>query len=419
MQEKFEKNIEEKLNHFSIEPSPQIWIDVEKALHPRRKYRGILWWWVLLAGMLGGITIWQTVPNGYQITSNKISTFPTVTKKSSNEKSNNVASPENGIQRKQAAIVNKSIGHEYLNNEITTILHFKKINNRIDNQDTVLPDSNHFNSYQQVSGKNKLKEGRVNDSIKMTDTVVHTNAPIPEKDSTINQQAKHPGKKRNWFLTVEAGSFHLNNNFTFYPIAQSTYNNAISNGGSSVTANMINPNTGFCFDAGILTGQQLNKHWYFETGIQYSYQHSKQTTGIRIDSITSTSDYYFTTGTNNTVNNYAHGVKIPLLLNYCFHPKNGTSLYLLTGINTEFLLAKKWLVPDNTRSLYFYNASLIKNFQVTAIAGAGIVFKNNIHATVKIEQALTSFYQFNNTNYFKQFFSAQMQFPIRHRAKKK
>ncbi len=57
MQGKFEKNIEQQLSDFSLEPSPQIWKDVEAALHPHRKNRGILWWWVPLMGLLmtGGV----------------------------------------------------------------------------------------------------------------------------------------------------------------------------------------------------------------------------------------------------------------------------------------------------------------------------------------------------------------------------
>jgi len=52
MQGKFEKNIEQQLSNFSLEPSPQIWQDVENVLHPHKKDRGLIWWWIPLLGLL-------------------------------------------------------------------------------------------------------------------------------------------------------------------------------------------------------------------------------------------------------------------------------------------------------------------------------------------------------------------------------
>lgn len=137
-----------------------------------------------------------------------------------------------------------------------------------------------------------------------------------------------------------------------------------------------------------------------------------------MDSSLGTSNYFFNTGKNNTVINYAHTIKIPFLLNYYINAIHNKNWYFFTGINTEFLLFNNWLIADNTRQLYFYNASLIKKFQLTTTFGLGIQFKNNVHATIEIEQGITPLYQFNNTNYFKQYFSAQIQFPIKYSAKK-
>lgn len=55
----FEKNINNKLSNFKIEPSAQVWLDVEEALQQRRKKRMAAWWWVAIPALLfligGGI----------------------------------------------------------------------------------------------------------------------------------------------------------------------------------------------------------------------------------------------------------------------------------------------------------------------------------------------------------------------------
>ena len=52
MQEGFEKKIQERMQDFSLEPSPQVWAELESALRENKRRRFAIWWW-LMPLMLG------------------------------------------------------------------------------------------------------------------------------------------------------------------------------------------------------------------------------------------------------------------------------------------------------------------------------------------------------------------------------
>ena len=77
MKGEFEKNIESKLSDFKLEPSPQVWLDVEQVLLQNRKRKIAGWWWITLPILLflvsGGI--WWMNNNKKEITTSAKTTI--------------------------------------------------------------------------------------------------------------------------------------------------------------------------------------------------------------------------------------------------------------------------------------------------------------------------------------------------------
>ena len=71
MKGEFEKNIENKLSYFKLEPSAQVWLDVEDALRQRNKRRIASWWWLIIPVLFFLISgsIWWMNYNNKEITS--------------------------------------------------------------------------------------------------------------------------------------------------------------------------------------------------------------------------------------------------------------------------------------------------------------------------------------------------------------
>lgn len=61
MQEEFEKKVQERMLTFGMQPSPQVWDDIDAALGKRKHRRVFIGWWILLGLVMagGGILFYQ------------------------------------------------------------------------------------------------------------------------------------------------------------------------------------------------------------------------------------------------------------------------------------------------------------------------------------------------------------------------
>ena len=437
MQGIFEKNIEQKLNSFSIEPSAQIWAEVEKALHPPRKKRGLLWWWVPLAGIIMfGIFVWKynnkhwnetsvenTIANNTQ---NKTAIIhpqkdSTVAIQSAKEKTasnfNALVIPKNKIQEQNKTSNNIWIDNKNISEKKTTTI------DNAESKKNIIEESKAV-----VAAAQNNNATFIIDSTQKTATAfVKQDSVAKQKDSLENNISFHQLKKikaptQQWYFVVDAGSLTIND-FTLLPsIYAPNYSNAVTAGGGSSqssTLYTINSKTGFHFTTGVRYRKEMSTKWNFEVGLQHHYFQNKQATGIRVDSIAGSSNYYYKTGTTNEITNHAFAIEVPLSVNYVLNPKSKNKFYLQGGVSLDWLFAKKWLITDNQLNAYYYQPSLIKNFQMNASIGMGIHFANDIQFIVKVDQGISSFYTFNNKTNYKQQISAQLLFPLHLSSKKK
>src|SRR6266487_5035148 len=58
MQDGFEKNIQKRMQDFNLEPSPQVWKEIDAALGEKKRRRFVIWWWLLPLMLAGGSIVW-------------------------------------------------------------------------------------------------------------------------------------------------------------------------------------------------------------------------------------------------------------------------------------------------------------------------------------------------------------------------
>lgn len=63
MPEEFEKNIQKKLQDFNLEPSHQVWSEIDAALSEKKRRRFVFWWWLLPVILVVGTGVWLYVDN--------------------------------------------------------------------------------------------------------------------------------------------------------------------------------------------------------------------------------------------------------------------------------------------------------------------------------------------------------------------
>jgi len=63
MPEEFEKNIQKKLQDFNLEPSEQVWHEIDTALGEKKRRRFVFWWWLLPVILAAGAGVWLYVDN--------------------------------------------------------------------------------------------------------------------------------------------------------------------------------------------------------------------------------------------------------------------------------------------------------------------------------------------------------------------
>lgn len=444
MQGTLEKNIEQKLNGFSIEPSAQIWAEVEKALHPPRKKRGLLWWWVPLAGIIMlGIFVWEY--NSKHL--NEASVENTIVNDMQNKTA--IIHPQKNSTAAIKSAKEKAAKEKTENNFNALVILKNKIQEPNKKSNTVLIDNENIlekrttNINNAESNKKIIEESKADivsssqnnnatpiiDSTQKTATAfIKQDSAAKQKDSSVNntgftqlKKAKTPTQQ--WHFVVDAGSLTIND-FSLLPVIyyDPNYSYAVTGGGSAPQNTLLyatNSKTGFHFTTGVRYRKEMSPKWNIEVGLQHHYFQNKQTTGIRVDSTAGSSDYYYKAGTTNEVTNHAFAIEVPLSVNYVLNPKSKNKFYIQGGVSLDWLFAKKWLITDTQLNSYYYQPSLIKNFQMNASIGMGIHLANDIQFIIKVDQGISPFYRFNNKTNYKQQISAQLLFPLHLSSKKK
>jgi len=414
-----EKNIEQQLAGFEIEPSPHIWTEVEKNLHPHRKDRGVFWWWVLLLGVtVVAVFFWKA--DQLNLTPKK-----DIILRKTLPKANTVQLMPSGYPIKDLKPAQiKKAGMESI---ITTKTHLNIV--PYPKETEVLPVDNEQTNLL-IKGQQPLvtqtaiqaKSGGISDEktyLAVKDqtgknTVKKQDSSVISKDTILKKQPFTlkitPFQKSKWFFTADAGTVYIKGTNLFH----SSVNNPAYTGANATTGGAqqiftTSPQTGFQLTAGLRYHKILSKQFSAETGLQYHYIQNKQYTGNK-----DITGMYYLPGNSLLLTNHAHILELPVFIKMYLNPDKANPIYLLTGISAEWLFQKKWLITDYTMNNYYYDPSSIKNLQLKLSGGVGIQFKNDINAVIKISQGISPVYQKNNLNQFKQEYSAGLLIPLQH-----
>jgi hypothetical protein len=449
----FEKNIENQLSNFSLEPSAEIWQEVENALHPRRRDRGVMWWWVPLLGLLlsAGGWWWFTAAK-HTTTTKRISVAQTVVQNKKSSGSSVITDKEKQItnlpttvsaERKLAvnkeAIVSKTISNK--NNSVTEVI--KEIKETsLSIKDKIQPDANKKVKLSEPATELVIKAEKIEKNTankpalkniepvtantgNNADTILSTpkNTIISEqqKDSTTViktetvQTIDNRHNKEQWLLTAGVGSLNVYQNDLFGSAQQNQYYAVSpSTGGTAAnisTTQIAASKNGFNFFAGINYKNNFSKRWILSTGVQYRYLQNKQTVGS--DSLTGNATFYSATGNMTTKTNYAHWLQLPLGIDYIINPSAKNKFQLLLGGSLAWAFGEKWLITSkNTSYPFYYNTSLNNRVILNLNAGIGYNFNDHFQISLLAEQSLTPVHKPTTEKYYWQQLSLKISKPI-------
>ncbi|OIR05424.1 hypothetical protein GALL_124750 [mine drainage metagenome] len=444
MQGKFENDIEQQLSNFSLEPSPQIWKDVEAALHPRQKRRGIFWWWVLPLGLLlagGGWWFYYsnnetkininstTIQNKKEINDDliddkkkQVENIPSTVQPQKNKTDNAVIktagnnlivrSIKNSNSKDDILQNKKEIADEVQQNKTTTTFSKKEENNSDKNK------ANPADSLTTIGQKNV--DSIISTNEKHTTTKDKNDSAITTSSSKNNIPKTEKNKNNHWLINFGGGSLHANQ-INLFPATAASYSNvgSANPGGISNAGNQIlEASTGFHFFGGIVYENNISKRWDFNTGLQYRYLQNKQSVGI--DSTLTGGIIYFTAANNSVKTNYAHWLQVPVMLNYNLNPSAKNKFQLIFGGSLAWAFAEKWLVtdPNNFVHPYFYNTSINNHLFINLNAGIGYNYNNRFRISLLTEQSVSPIHKQSTKKFYWQQLSLQINKPIQFTSRK-
>jgi len=438
MQEPFEKNIEQQLKSFTLQPNETVWQEVEQALHSKKKRFLPFWFFGIIGLCMLGIatklfyTANTTASKKVQIAEKKIA---------NNEQKNTVENltesflkqQQNLNETKKFDVNNKKASSNILVNSIQTksVDTNKKLSTNsstqfITKQVHVNSDNNYLTNVieDKTDAKNKSSSYAIHDVTSKFEQqaliTVHLQLNDLNQLKTIDQLTltdnhfplvkdfpkKQPSKKE-WFVQINGGVFQPQQNLFSKSTAADFASGSSLIVANNTTSKSIEMPNGIAIGIGTGFNKTINKKWNYSIGIQYQYYGNKQQ--LSADSALSTPNNgiqnyvnYYPSGTTKNVNNQAHLLTVPINFNFSINPNAINQWQLQAGISGSLAIYNNWLIANVATGKYYYDRSL-NNLFVGNIQ-AGITFNHNNQYGISLiaQRSLTPIHkQFNNV-YFSQ-----------------
>ncbi len=338
MQEEFEKKIQERMHTFGIQPSYQVWDDIDAVLSKRKHRRVFTGWWILLGliAMGGGVLFYErdTIMN------DKLNQQPAITKDTS---ANNMAktapanpalnegeaakttSPKSNSSLKEANPQQQS-SNEKSGKENITYQNTKKADKRVAQKLTAISKGNITATQNDVKALPANKTADITaktDEKQPGDNVTAVTPPVEEpaaalqsgnkitadkqqeipaepakktpeatdilkQDNPATKVVKAKGARHQWLFTVAGGTTQtiangsINGQDKSLSPSTAYYLQNIT-GLTSLAAykyDLVKPGTGFNISAGGIYQYSLAKKWRVSAGLQIAYLSNMQKTGL-------------------------------------------------------------------------------------------------------------------------------------------
>ena len=438
MQEPFEKNIEQQLKSFTLQPNETVWQEVEQALHSKKKRFLPFWFFGIIGLFMLGIatklfyTANTTASKKEQIAEKKIA---------NNEQKNTVENltesflkqQQNLNETKKFDVNNKKASSNILVNSIQTksVDTNKKLSTNsstqfITKQVHVNSDNNYLTNVieDKTDAKNKSSSYAIHDvtskfeqqalitvhlqlndlnQLKAIDQLTLTDNHFP----LVKDFPKKQPSKKEWFVQINGGVFQPQQNLFSKSTAADFASGSSLIVANNTTSKSIEMPNGIAIGIGTGFNKTINKKWNYSIGIQYQYYGNKQQ--LSADSALSTPNNgiqnyvnYYPSGTTKNVNNQAHLLTVPINFNFSINPNAINQWQLQAGISGSLAIYNNWLIANVTTGKYYYDRSL-NNLFIGNIQ-AGITFNHNNQYGISLiaQRSLTPIHkQFNNV-YFSQ-----------------
>ncbi len=440
MQGGFEKNIQQQMQDFNLEPSPLVWKEIDAALDSKKRRRFADWWWLLpgvaaLLVIFFGLIHFSTKTDFKQEESNHQSIQNTITKKDHHEeKQTNL----HNDSRDEAAIAQdanrrKERESQTIKNEAVNELGASNSNQKnISRNDKAITKDEHlpkFTKSEPIAA--------------VTDGIIYYPGGVPRKKSeeyrspvntlsahidssylensknTTSSLSTHASdikiktpvrKKQQWSLIAGGGTMSLKESSlgifgagsgpTYYYNAPGSIGsgNGSNSGGVSQprpdSASYITAaNGGYNFFAGIRYSRELSRSIEISSGVQYRFLSNKQKAGSYMYS----SQYYtltggallYNAGTTVNITNNAHWLEIPALMTFTLNPASNTRFSLQAGGSYAWMFASDWVLPDTKLNKLYYNDSLLNKHIFNVNMGAAVKLKSNISFGLQYQRSVT------------------------------
>jgi hypothetical protein len=450
-EDKFEKQVREKMEQLGFEPSESVWTGVDKEINQEKKRRVPLFWLFFIPGLLlaGSAYYYMANKNTTGIIPRKNAEHPIAkipeqkssgkkqigqpappsaeSQKINNEKNNGVADNKqqhfDGTSPSNRKRVDKTMGTSPAKNPAHNSVNAKNKETDETGQGVAAAGTadiviNNYNSKPAKSETGKDNNKRIDSAVAKMNAAEQENK--SKKDSVISSAtAKNKDQKTissGWKIgfTGGLGSSNLNQNLfnsvkTLSPVTLSTNLPAAPNGGYvNYSSSEIKP--GFSFLAGAFVSRNLSKRISFSAGLNYHYYSTTIKTGIKINTtlVTTNSFYqtivansYYENAQTQTFTNQYHLIEIPLSVNFQLNKSKRMPFIWELGLTPGYIVSSNALYYDPNTNVYFSNYLKPNSMQlngVTAFMFGFQMHKSEWQIGPQLQYGFTGFVNTNDGN---------------------
>jgi len=432
---KFEKQVREKMDQLGFDPSDGVWAHVDQAINSEKKRRRPIFWIFYLSGMMiaGGATY---------IVMNNFSSYKKIMPKPPQATSNNqYVQPNKAIPPEQKR-QNESVQQELppVTSAMNAVGNSRSFQSRKPLVVTAETDSrskkSNGNASHTVVVKREVEQKPANLQQPLESSVAGANtlskedpqgAPVNgEKtnktvqadtvsDAKLSKSNKKDTKKNSWSFgfTGSVGASNINQSlFHSYNPSNLLYAAYYpTNSGSIPSARTNTPsetNAGFSFALGVSVNRMLTKRLSLSIGLGYHYYSTGIQTGVPVDSTltinygfiqsTSVNSFYRNDGWKKFTNQY-HFIELPVNLSFQLNKSRKNPINWEAGFTLAWLVGANALHYDPYTNVYFKNNQLFNKIQwnaATAILVGFPVHNHSFQVGPQIQYALTSLIKENS-----------------------
>ena len=434
---KFEKQVQRKMEEFGLNPSSRVWDEVEERINKKRRKRKIAFWLLLfllisLSSITTGILILKdkkksneqsyiktTKHESYGLSSSN----PKETTKSVTRNQDTETNPEKNNLKKQIKSNNYNSSEAnrmtVVNNKIS-----KKDNWKISHQkqkdrsagselevsgiekqmgdtsltanNTGIAETDRLNEKGKTYYEKNISAGIKKELEQKTGAEQKKDSALANKLTTGKQPASRIKiKKWKFGLTIEGGIAEVAKGIGFVSSYPASVYQAPSSGGGSSTISLSPVYASGAFTAGVFVQRSLSKKLLLDMGLSYSFLSTKRKVGNKIDSTISNpntsqgsiTNFYLGANADNAYTNHYHFLNISGGIEWRIFKKN--FVFWKNEFSYSRLLSSDELYFDSGYLIYYRDFSQLNKNHFFLSTGLSIPAGNRFDLEAFLKYDLT------------------------------